>query len=126
MPLRLDAIDVMRGLTEISRATRDGLTAAGRAAAQELEADAKQSAPWTDRTGRARRTLSGFSQTEPGDRDTFYVGVSGAMPYSPALELLHGKRYAVLAPVVEKHTPQMMNKIREVFWRMEGILVERS
>lgn len=76
--------------------------------AAQMEQSAKLNAPWTDRTGNARRTLAGFTDALPHQR---YIGVCGNMPYSPSLEMLYGKKYAILYPVVQAETRNVLLKL---------------
>lgn len=74
--------------------------------AEQMEAYAKQNAPWTDRTGNARRTLSGFVDS---DESNLYIGVAGHMPYSPLLELYYGGRFKIILPTVDAFAPTIMS-----------------
>ncbi len=88
--------------------------------AAQMEQSAKQNAPWTDRTGNARRTLEGFTDKSGYER---YIGVCGNMFYSPSLEMLYGKKYAILYPVVQAETRNVLlrlaNKVIAVKLRKE-------
>lgn len=79
------------------------------AVASEMESVAKRDAPWTDRTGNARRTLAGVCMS---DGDDIYVGLAGYMSYSPKLELGYGGRYAILQPVVESYAPDIIETVK--------------
>lgn len=76
--------------------------------AERMENYAKKNAPWTDRTGNARRTLEGFTDV---DRHTRYIGVCGNMEYSPSLEMLYGKKYAILYPAVQEETHYILARL---------------
>lgn len=84
------------------------LDAVCEAGAERMESYAKTNAPWTDRTGNARRTLEGFSEVEGHNR---YIGVCGNMDYSPSLEMLHGKKYAILYPAVQVETSDLLMRL---------------
>jgi len=86
-----------------------------------MEYFAKRYAPWTDRTGNARRSLKGFCEARQ-DR-AVYIGVLGGMPYSPDLELGYGKRYAILVPTVEGYAPKMIDKIRAAVAQEGGLTI---
>ena len=79
------------------------------AVAAEMEGSAKLNAPWTDRTGNARRTLAGF--VKQTDADTLLIGIAGHMPYSPMLELYYNGRFAILVPTVDMYAPAIMNAV---------------
>ncbi|MBU3208524.1 hypothetical protein KPL28_02605 [Clostridium algidicarnis] len=74
-------------------------------AGKKLEAYAKNSAPWTDRTGLGRKTIEGGNQWE-GDKCHVYV--AGNMDYSPYLELCNDKKHATLKPSVDKLSPEIL------------------
>lgn len=76
--------------------------------AESMEAYAKANAPWTDRTGNARRTLEGFTEAEGHTR---YIGVCGNMDYSPSLEMLHDKKYSILYPAVQVETTDILSQL---------------
>lgn len=76
------------------------------ASAPELEMYAKQHAPWTDRTGRARRRLSCGTLCIPYQIKV--ISVMGAMSYSPGLELMYGGRYSILYPTILKHAEKIL------------------
>ena len=83
---------------------------------------AKQNAPWTDRTGNARRTIFGlnaFGNETIGDESVYYIGVCGSMPYSVSLEKGHGGKYAILEPTVRAYAPSLIEDIRNVISRSE-------
>lgn len=63
-----------------------------------LESYAKQKAPWTDRTGMARKSLNATTEKkENGIRITLAHGVD----YGLWLELAHEKRFAIVKPTIE-------------------------
>lgn len=88
------------------------------AVAAEMETYAKQNAPWIDRTGNARRTLSGFVAQD--GEDTLLVGIAGHMYYSPNLELHYGGRYAILAPTTDMYAPRIMDAVVRAALKMGG------
>lgn len=83
-----------------------------RDAAPEAEAHMKATAPWTDRTGEARRLL--MAETTEGDGSITLYLIHGAA-YGVHLELRHAGRYAVIVPA----THEFAARIRR---RMQGIM----
>lgn len=70
------------------------------AAMAEAEAQAKLTAPWTDRTGNARNSIGGYSPVEGGQGKV--VGVlSIGMFYGVFLELSNGGKYRIVWPTLE-------------------------
>lgn len=75
-------------------------------AAKELEKDAKQKAPWTDRTGQARQRLSAYvTELNPGVCE---ITLAHGVDYGIFLELAHEKRYASLMPAINRKAPEIM------------------
>ena len=122
--MTIDIFKVMAALLLIMTATRDQLVATGAGIAADLENTAKLQAPWTDRTGRARQTLTGFCMADEGTSDAINIGVAGQMEYSPFLELLHEGRFSVLLPVMEACAPDIIDRLRASLWSMEGLSFE--
>lgn len=97
-PLRLPAV---------RERTLAGIERASRAAARELEAAARRDAPWRDRTGLARRSITGVCE-RAGQR--FRMGVGGFAPYSAALENGNDGQNAVLGPTVHRMQGELLRK----------------
>lgn len=81
-------------------------------AAKKMEADAKQNAQWTDRTSNARNSIQGNFGWKGKHA---VITLSGNMEYSSYLELAHEKKYAILIPTIQKHSPEILKAYRRVF-----------
>lgn len=103
--LDIDISDALSGLSAFAGNSILCAEAVGRRASADMEAFAKLNRPWTDRTGNARRTISGVCRR---DSSSLSVGVEGHMPYSVFLELGHGFRYSILAPTVHHFAPDVL------------------
>lgn len=68
--------------------------------------DAKQSAPWTDRTGNARISIFGTTSSET-NRIIGYLGIG--MPYGVYLELAHQGTYRVIWPTIDILRAKLLN-----------------
>jgi len=110
---------LMEQLEEIRRRTPEEILAGGAAVAEKLEVLAKRNAPWTDRTGNARRTLEGFQGFN--DPESYRIGICGNMPYSERLELAFGRRYAILMPTMRAQKPYILEDIRRAIGRIDGV-----
>lgn len=77
-----------------------------------LETHAKQTAPWTDRTGNARQTL--FSASELAET-VVRLYLSHGMEYGVYLELGFQGRYAVILPTLQAHYGQIGSMLRDIF-----------
>lgn len=80
-------------------------------AAKKMEAEAKQEAPWTDRTTHARQSIAGSFGWE-GNK--LKIILSGGMDYSVFLELAHEKKYAILKPVIDKNAPEILQSYQRL------------
>jgi hypothetical protein len=89
--------------------------------AEEMQTYAKENAPWTDRTGKARGTLTGISGA---NGDIKYCAICGQMPYSPSLELLHEQRFAILYPTVLSYVDVVLERTRAAIGGLGGVSVE--
>lgn len=95
-----DPSDAFRKLAERRQRTMFAVETYAKNAAAMLEAEAKANAPWSDRTGNARQTITGVHGWV-GSKQR--VGVAGNMAYSPYLELTQEGKNAILKPTVDKH-----------------------
>lgn len=121
MGLNFDFSGLMNKMTELAQIVPENIMAGVRQTAGEMESYAKRNAPWTDRTGNARRTMTGFAQRD--DSGDIVVGVSGHMPYSPKLELRFGRRYAILVPTVDAYAPNILNAVAHAALAQGGVSV---
>lgn len=80
-------------------------------ASKKMEGDAKQNAPWIDRTGNARNSILGEFGWE-GNKAV--ITLSGNMSYSVFLELAHEKKYAILVPIIQRNAPEVIRAYKKV------------
>lgn len=81
-------------------------------AAKKMEAEAKQNAPWIDRTSNARNSI----QSDFGWKGSHaIISLSGNMEYFPYLELAMEKKYAILVPTIERDAPDILSGYRRLF-----------
>jgi hypothetical protein len=76
------------------------------------ENEMKRQAPWTDRTGMARRMLLG--RTEKGKEEVKMFFVHG-MDYGKFLELCHFGKYRIIVPVWTSTKNRLFGKLKEMF-----------
>ena len=75
-------------------------------AARYLENDAKQKAPWTDRTGQARQRLTAYvTELQPAICE---ITLAHGVDYGVFLELAHEKRFATIMPTIQRKSPEIM------------------
>jgi hypothetical protein len=92
-------------LDEAAKRQRAALGLYAQTSGQKMEAQAKVSAPWTDRTTHARQSITGDWGWQG---NLLKVILSGGMYYSVFLELAHEKKYAVLVPTVNGMAPEIL------------------
>lgn len=94
--------------------TRAIFQAGGRLAqqnAQEMEAWAKQNAPWQDRTGNAR---AGLHATVEGTGGIGTIVLSHGVPYGLWLEIANGGRYAIIAQAIDVFGAKLMDDLQRM------------
>lgn len=110
---KIDPSNLLKGLSDLDQRKHKAIDKYADAAGKKLKAEAKRNAPWTDRTGLARQTISSGKEWE-NDKCNIYV--AGNQKYSPYLEFANEKKYAILYPTLKKleyEIIQGMNKILE-------------
>lgn len=90
---------------------RAALELYARNAAQYMEKDAKENAPWTDRTGHARTSIQG---TQGWEGDVLKIILSGNMEYFYYLEMCHEKKWAIIKPTIDKNALKIFNGYYEM------------
>lgn len=69
--------------------------------AAEMEAWAKENAPWMDRTGDARAGLRGFRKEEAGAIGVVILTHDPELDYPIYLEIANQGRFAIIAPAID-------------------------
>lgn len=104
---------------------------------QMIQDEARQDAPWEDRTANARGgiffAVDGFGletiigtvtseasdmsdvTVESGDRDTLIIALGHTMVYGKFLELSNGGRYAIIMSTIEKNLPALERMLKDTF-----------
>ncbi len=104
--------ELANGLKVFSERQEQALGMYADTAAQMLQSHMKNTAPWTDRTGEARRRLSAKSEkVENG----YQIELAHGVEYGINLELDYEKRYAVIQPTI-------LEKSNEVMQGFQGLL----
>jgi hypothetical protein len=107
-----------------------------------MQNEARQNAPWEDRTGNARGGLffavdglglgTAIGDVNPGDPETFerdkelneeeggdattlVLALGHSMYYGEYLELAHGQKYAIIMPTIEQNLPELKRMLEEIF-----------
>jgi hypothetical protein len=79
---------------------------------QEMQDYSRTHAPWTDRTGNARRGL--FSFAEQGN-NSVVLYLSHTMEYGIWLEIGGGGKWAIIMPTIEHYLPQLNTDLHSLF-----------
>ena len=109
--IRLDDSDLRNGLDTLHRKINDAVYMYADTISKDFEAYAKENRPWTDRTGDARRRLTGFAEKI---NDGARVCVAHGVDYGIWLEIAHEKRYAILEPTVRLKANDALRGLREM------------
>lgn len=78
-----------------------------------VETEAKQNAPWTDRTGNARQGLHGF--VEDLSASVVAITLAHGVSYGIFLELRNQGRYAIIMPTLEANYQPVYDMLKEIF-----------
>jgi len=79
-----------------------------------LEQEAKDNAPWQDRTGNARNGLKG--EVVLVGRNVVKITLAHSVEYGVFLELANDGKYAILKPTLDAAVPEIY-KIYERLWK---------
>lgn len=94
-----DASDLQKGLLGMESKAKVAIEMKVDQCAKDLVVDAKLKAPWTDRTGQARRMLNSyFYELQSGG---YRIALSHGVNYGIWLELAHEKNFAIIQPTIE-------------------------
>ena len=84
--------------------------------ATKMQNEARQGAPWTDRTGNARSGLFGAVEAEAAQAIvTIYLSHGHTIEYGKFLELAHGARYAIVMPTIEQNLGELKRMLDGLF-----------
>lgn len=114
MGFNVNIAGALKGLTEAELKMRAAVGIYADSAGKKMEKEAKQNAPWTDRTAHARQTIQGGHEWH-GSK--CYAYVAGNEKYSSYLEFAHEKQNAILYPVVKKMSPEILKGMEGLFYK---------
>lgn len=109
--IKFDATSLIKNLESFDKKTVAAAKVFAETEKEVLVADAKQNAPWTDRTGLSRQTIDGF--VESSNKATI-INIRGNTPQFKYLEFCHEKRYAILEPTIRKN----MQRIKKAWLKI--------
>lgn len=92
------------------------VTAVAQRIAAIMQDDARQNAPWTDRTGNARSGLFGTAERDVAQKMVvLYLSHGVGLDYTVWLELANEGRYAVIMRTIEAHLPELRDELQGIF-----------
>jgi hypothetical protein len=109
MKLNFNCESMIKHLEEMPYKTDAAIKMFAETNALVLQNEARQKAPWQDRTGHARQRLRGYStHTISGYR----INLAHGVDYGLWLELAHEKRFAILEPTITLSSPRIMTEFQ--------------
>ena len=108
-----DISHVLRGLSDFGEQSKAKLKLACKQTASEMEDYAKANAPWQDRTGNARRGLTGSWGL---NQYVYYIKLAHSVHYGVYLEMYNEKRFEIIAPTLRKYE----TRVWEIYKNMMG------
>lgn len=94
----------------------DAVGAAMGAEATEMANEARQNAPWSDRTGNARSGLFGTAEVDYSSGTvTLYLSHGVLVDYGVWLELKGGGKWAIIMPQIERSLPKIKEALDALF-----------
>lgn len=104
---RLDARNISVFLEMSDTKLTKAMNKTTRTWAQRLESYMKILAPWQDQTGLARKSLTARAKEE--EQFVWTIELAQNVDYGIYLEYAHEKRFAVLEPVLQAYSGDVMN-----------------
>lgn len=129
---------ISQGLVAYGKKVEAALYAIAGKWGQDVQDEARQAAPWKDRTGHARsgifyavdgfgmgtmigevsaeaKTLMKDTSVEEGSAQTLVIVVSHTVFYGKFLELSNGGKYAIIMSTIEKNLPRLEKLVQGIF-----------
>ncbi len=83
--------------------------------ATKLQNEARENAPWEDRTGNARTGLFAIAEKAAKDGVKIYLSHGHTVEYGKWLELSKGGRYAIIMKTIEANLPEIRRLLNSLF-----------
>ena len=106
---KIDFSEAMRNLNVFSERTLENAEKVMDYTVGEAENHAKRTAPWTDRTGNARRSINSKVWNE---KDAIVGGLGIGVEYGKYLELSNQGKYRVIRPTMDIAKTKLMNNLK--------------
>lgn len=116
MNFKFDASDILLKLGEKQFRFEQALRIYAESSAQKLEGKMRSGAPWTDRTGDARKRLTAVATPKSYG---YLITLSHGVDYGIYLELAMSKKYAIIAPTVNANTKSVLDGLQNLLDRVK-------
>lgn len=116
--LRVDASNLQTGLTQFNERALAAIGMYAETEAKVLEGYTKENRPWTDRTGDARKRLTGYVTNIPNG---YRINIAHGVDYGIWLELAMEKRFAILEPTIRLKSNEVLTGFSNLLERMGGV-----
>lgn len=108
MALEMNTQQLHQQLREMQLKSLYAMEMQAHTSAKVLEADARIHAPWTDRSGAARNTISGRAQRSGA---VFTITLSGNVRHLVYLELAHERKWAAMWPAMQRNAERILKNM---------------
>lgn len=103
--IKVNIEDFLKRSVEIKEKITKASKLYGQTVGKNLVKNAKEDAPWTDRTSLSRNTIDNEVVSRGSNT---YIKLRGNTPQFVYLELCHEKKNAILAPTIQKHRSEII------------------
>lgn len=111
MGIRIKADEVLDVLTNAPSKSQVAIKMYAQEGAKKFENYAKTHRRWTDRTGRARASLTGWVETLT---NVTRINISHGVDYGIWLELAHERKYAILQETVDNNAEEVLEGFKDL------------
>lgn len=109
--LNIDTSELKEAFQRMNEEQEDAIMMYAQTGAQKFENYAKENRRWKDRTGRARKSLTGYVTK---NKDTVRVNIAHGVSYGIYLEMAHEKKYAILDETVKQNSEEVLEGYKEL------------
>lgn len=112
----MDTSGIEKGLMRLMDKSEAAIRMYSETAALKLQNYMRDNAPWTDRTGDARKRLTG---TVYKVSNGYQIILSHGVNYGIWLELAHEKRFAIIQPTIQVNSNEVMKGLDKLLERLK-------
>ena len=105
--------EIQRNIARYAGQIRGGLLALAQEIAEDAEAEMESDAPWTNRTGDARRELFSTAVQVNQELIRLYLSHGPDIFYGVFLELKNAGRFAIVGPTWEKYLSIVERRVKQ-------------